>query len=75
MRLDAETQRAVSPLRIVDGDDLRRALTMAIDRDQPPGLAAAELARAVLSLVQDRDAKEAVHIAAAIADVAQRFPR
>ena len=56
-------------------EHLLRALTCAIDVDEPPALAATELARAVVSLVHDRDAKEALQIAAALAQVAQRFPR
>jgi hypothetical protein len=56
-------------------DRLARELAAFIDPDQPPGLAATVLANAVLDLVEHRDGKACVYIAADIGDLEARHPR
>lgn len=51
------------------------ALTMLIDSDQPPGLAAAELARTVVALVESREPRQAIEISTALMKLGKRFPR
>ncbi len=51
------------------------ALAMLIDSDQPPGLAARELARIVVSLVQEREPAEAIRISGRLIKLAALFPR
>jgi hypothetical protein len=51
------------------------ALAMLIDADEPPGLAARELARTVVSLVRDRESPDAVRISGALIRLGARFPR
>jgi hypothetical protein len=52
-----------------------RELAAFIDPDPPPGLAATCLARAVLDLVEHRDGKAAVYLAADVDKLAERYPR
>ncbi len=52
-----------------------RYLTAAIDPDEPVGMAAGNLARAVVALVQDRGGKEAVLLEGAVNELARRYPR
>ncbi len=50
-------------------------LVKAIDGDEPPGLAAHRLARAAVSLVQERDAKQALRIAKDLEDLDAEYER
>jgi hypothetical protein len=56
-------------------EDLVRRLAAAIDADEPPGLAATTLARAVVELVRDRESIDALHLAGEIETLAHRYPR
>jgi hypothetical protein len=46
-----------------------------IDSDEPPGLAAHELARTIVSLVADRESTQAVLLTSALNELRTRFPR
>lgn len=54
---------------------LIRELAAEIDDDEPPGMAACNLARAVVSLVQSREASQAVLLEAEINNLSPRYPR
>lgn len=54
---------------------LIRQLAIAIDSDEPPGIAARNLARAIVCLVQDRDGPDAVLLEVEINKLAQAYPR
>jgi hypothetical protein len=51
------------------------ALTLHIDNQQPPCVGACRLAQAIVELVEDRNALEALEMSGAIAALARRFPR
>lgn len=59
----------------VTKERLVRELAAAIDSDSPPGMAAALLARSVVSLVQDREPIEAIKLRDEIDALASRTPR
>jgi hypothetical protein len=50
-------------------------LTRIIDHDEPPGLAARNLARAVVSLVQDRSGPESIILESKINALNPQHPR
>ena len=54
---------------------LIRELAAEIDHDQPPGIAARNLARAVVCFVQTRDGPQAVLLEGEINKLAPRYPR
>ena len=54
---------------------LIRELAAEIDQDQPPGIAARNLARAVVCLVQDRGGPQAVLLESEINKLHPRYPR
>jgi hypothetical protein len=51
------------------------ALEMLIDPDCPPGLAARDLARAVINLVRDQDGTDAIRIAIELDRIAAELGR
>jgi hypothetical protein len=51
------------------------ALMLLIDSDEPPGLAARQLAYSVVELVEDREPLEALEISGALTALKRRFPR
>jgi len=59
----------------VTKERLVRELAAAIDPDSPPGMAAALLARSVVSLVQDREPIDAIKLRDEIDALAARTPR
>lgn len=58
-----------------DFEKLVRSLAVAIDPDEPIGMAAGNLARAIVALVRDRGGKEAVLLEGAVNELAKRYPR
>lgn len=51
------------------------ALTLLIDADRPPGLAARQLAQSVVELIEARGGLEALEISGAVTALKRRFPR
>ena len=54
---------------------LIRELQCIIDTDEPPGMAARDLARSVVSLVQDRSGGCAIDLSVEIDNLARKYPR
>lgn len=59
----------------IETEHLVRQLARAIDADEPPGMAAGNLARAVVYLVKDREPREAVILEERINHIAALHPR
>lgn len=51
------------------------ALSILIDSDEPPGLAARQLAQSVVELIENREGLEALEISGALTALKRRFPR
>lgn len=57
-------------------DELVAKVALAIDRDAvEPSISARVLARAVVSLVEDRSGPECVYLALDLSELAQKYPR
>lgn len=59
----------------VEFEHLVGRVAQLIDRDEPPGLAAKQLARATLCLIKNREPKQALLIEKKMLDMDDEFPR
>lgn len=59
----------------LERDELIHWLAVHIDADEPPGLAATQLARGLLELVENRESPETVLLEREIVALAERYPR
>ncbi len=69
---EAERHAVCNPVEL---EDLVRRLARVIDPDEPPGLAAHQLARSVVSLVKNRGGLEAARLIAPIDRLAEEVRR
>jgi hypothetical protein len=65
----------IATMNPVEKEEFCRRLARIIDPDQPPGFAAHQLARAVVSLVQDRGGRDAALLVGPVNELAARFTR